>query len=378
MAFFFKRHTSVVEESTVDHIYLIDTENVRSIWTELLERLTDQDKVYVFYTMNSGNISYEQITGILQYGEHVELQECFTGKNGLDFQLISYLGYLIRGNENAEYNIVSDDSGFDAAVKFWKKKGINIARKSASDVSGKPAKRLKNPFAAKKLATPKKDSKSASLLKENSKQTASKQEDVPNAAEKSQKLKTVKTSQEARSSAEARITEETMTPAQSLVAKMLRESKAELGEAEVKEPQPAQAKPQSQPKQQKKQSDSSSKEKQNSNGQKTKVKSELKNGQAKVGTQGTKQENKKNIKQPKPQTAPLPKQEAHFTAADVAVLLPGEPKERVDAVYEILVRAGNAKAYAPVHDGIEKLYRDEHGAEVYRLIKPHMKELYNK
>ncbi len=139
----FSRKTEV-QEPLLDHtIYLIDTENVRTVWTLLLDRMTENDKIYVFYTMNSGHVSYEDLNGVISSGKNVELIQCHTGKNGLDFQLVSYLGYLIRNNENADYCIISDDSGYDAVLKFWEGRDVDVTRKTASQISGKPAKQVK-------------------------------------------------------------------------------------------------------------------------------------------------------------------------------------------------------------------------------------------
>lgn len=139
----FSRKTEV-QEPLLDHtIYLIDTENVRTVWTLLLDRMTENDKIYVFYTMNSGHVSYEDLNGVISSGKNVELIQCHTGKNGLDFQLVSYLGYLIRNNENADYCIISDDSGYDAVLKFWEGRDVDVTRKTASQISGKPAKQAK-------------------------------------------------------------------------------------------------------------------------------------------------------------------------------------------------------------------------------------------
>ncbi len=136
----FSRKTEV-QVPLQDHtIYLIDTENVRTVWTLLLDRMTLNDKIYVFYTMNSGNVSYEDLNGVISSGKNVELIQCHTGKNGLDFQLVSYLGYLIRNNENADYCIISDDSGYDAVIKFWEGREVKVSRKTAFQISGKQAK----------------------------------------------------------------------------------------------------------------------------------------------------------------------------------------------------------------------------------------------
>ena len=136
----FSRKTEV-QVPLQDHtIYLIDTENARTVWTLLLDRMTLNDKIYVFYTMNSGNVSYEDLNGVISSGKNVELIQCHTGKNGLDFQLVSYLGYLIRNNENADYCIISDDSGYDAVIKFWEDRDVDGTRKTAFQVSGKQGK----------------------------------------------------------------------------------------------------------------------------------------------------------------------------------------------------------------------------------------------
>ncbi len=149
----FSRKTEAVEPLKDHTIYLIDTENVRTVWTLLLDRMTENDKIFVFYTMNSGNVSYEDLNGVISSGKNVQLIQCHTGKNGLDFQLVSYLGYLIKGNENADYCIISDDSGYDAVIKFWEGRDVDVMRKTAAQISGKPVKTVKKSiFGVKKPA----------------------------------------------------------------------------------------------------------------------------------------------------------------------------------------------------------------------------------
>lgn len=60
--------------------------------------------------------------------------------NALDFQLCSYLGYLIRGGSKSSYCILTNDKGFDAAVSFWAEKGIKIYRHSLAAEIGYPDK----------------------------------------------------------------------------------------------------------------------------------------------------------------------------------------------------------------------------------------------
>ena len=49
-------------------------------------------------------------------------------KNALDFQLASYLGYIIRDNGEAQCNyfIVSKDNGYSSLLHFWEERGITI------------------------------------------------------------------------------------------------------------------------------------------------------------------------------------------------------------------------------------------------------------
>ena len=54
--------------------------------------------------------------------------KCNPGKNGLDFQLVSYLGYLLKTASKSNYVIVSNDCGFDAVVRFWQERGMSVSR----------------------------------------------------------------------------------------------------------------------------------------------------------------------------------------------------------------------------------------------------------
>lgn len=109
-------------------IFLVDTENVGSTWKDLLPIKMASDQILLFFTENSPNISYVDLELILQFPDRVEMIKCNPGKNGLDFQLVSYLGYLLKTASKSNYIIVSNDSGFDAVVKFWQDRGMSISR----------------------------------------------------------------------------------------------------------------------------------------------------------------------------------------------------------------------------------------------------------
>lgn len=112
--------------------YLVDTENVGSVWVDLIPTLGKQDCLLLFYTVNSSGISYEDLLKLAGQEEKYQMIQCFTGRNGLDFQLVSYLGYLIKSNAKAEFIIISNDSGYDAVVRFWSAKDISVSRVKAS------------------------------------------------------------------------------------------------------------------------------------------------------------------------------------------------------------------------------------------------------
>lgn len=113
---------------TAKKTYLVDTENVGTVWKLLLESITKQDSLILFYTEKSPSISYSDLRYIFDYAEAFEMISCHMGKNGLDFQLVTYLGYLLRTATKSEYIIISNDTGYDSVIKFWKERDKKISR----------------------------------------------------------------------------------------------------------------------------------------------------------------------------------------------------------------------------------------------------------
>lgn len=112
--------------------YLVDTENVGTLWKHLLAGLGSKDKLYVFYTDNSPHVSYQDLLDIMQYPDRFEPIKCYVGKNGLDFQLVSYLGLLLKSAPKTDYVIVSKDTGYDPVCKFWGDLGYCVCRKTTA------------------------------------------------------------------------------------------------------------------------------------------------------------------------------------------------------------------------------------------------------
>ena len=113
--------------------YLIDSENVGDFWIPLLEIPADQAELIVFYTKNSPHMSYDSLIRLKESDRKVIFIKCYEGTNALDFQLCSELGYCIARNENDDFIIVTNDTGYDAAVKYWRRKEYSVKRIAGKD-----------------------------------------------------------------------------------------------------------------------------------------------------------------------------------------------------------------------------------------------------
>ncbi len=451
-------------------MYLIDTENVRSVWTLLLDNMTEQDKIYVFFTMNSGNVSYENLNGILSSGKQVELMECFTGKNGLDFQLVSYLGYLLKENGTAEYIIISDDGGYDAALKFWEKKGMKVSRKTASEVSGKPApKAKKSPLRkgksvlskpASKGAEKEAEKKSAGNAKTSDKSSegseakaetkssgkvvrrttvtkVEKKADKPVAEADMQKAENAQEAAEAekqkaenaQKAAEAEKQKAENSQKAAEAEKQKEEAAKRRAEAEKQKEEAAQKRAEAEKQKAESSQKAAEADQQKEDAQRTRAEAEksrrvegeiAKKAEEKASEeipatktiktaanpmfiemperparpkkltftppeakepeakQPSAESGKPEAKQPKAegQKPEQPKLEYTVNESLLRELLADQPAEKVDAIALLLAKAASPSNLADIHDGIEKIYRDEQGTEVYRRLRPRVKSLY--
>lgn len=110
-------------------IYLIDYENVKNLLG--INNLTADDSVVIFYSQKANALTFDLHQEILSSQARIEYK-CVEvgGQNALDFQLSTYLGYLIKQNESSEskiYIIVSHDRGFSFVKSFWgKERSIDI------------------------------------------------------------------------------------------------------------------------------------------------------------------------------------------------------------------------------------------------------------
>ena len=112
--------------------FFVDFENVHSGGFEGIENYNKDDIIYLMYTENSQTISLTVLEKMLKKNvTNLRLIKVAAGgKNALDFQLSTYLGYLIAKTEDKKvgYYIISKDQGFDFIVKFWNGNGVPVRR----------------------------------------------------------------------------------------------------------------------------------------------------------------------------------------------------------------------------------------------------------
>ncbi len=108
-------------------IYMIDYENVKTGGLNGISRLTAEDRVIIFYSENANRLTFDLHRRLMECPAKIEYREVTVGgHNALDFQLVTYLGYLIAQNPEGQYLIISYDRGFEYVVNFWRKDGLCI------------------------------------------------------------------------------------------------------------------------------------------------------------------------------------------------------------------------------------------------------------
>lgn len=129
-------------------VYLVDFENVNSAGLTGIQKLSKEDKVYIFYTVNSASLSFAAHLNLLSCPAEVIYYYVASGaKNALDFQLASFLGYLISKGGDKNFCIISNDRGYEHVKNFWEKSGLA----SGISVSGAPS--ISRAFPAEKPFT---------------------------------------------------------------------------------------------------------------------------------------------------------------------------------------------------------------------------------
>lgn len=112
--------------------FLVDYENVNVFGLSGIDKLTEEDSVTIFYSDNANTLTFGMHKKLNEAKAEIKFQKVAVDeKNALDFQLCSYLGFLIHDTMNEEtsknnYFIVSNDSGYSVLPNYWKKFGATV------------------------------------------------------------------------------------------------------------------------------------------------------------------------------------------------------------------------------------------------------------
>lgn len=103
-------------------IFLVDTENVNIDAIKGCTFLDPEDEVILFLSTTTDNNTFnsKNLSALGYKSEFKKIHIISGSKNSLDFQLVSYLGYLIGLNnkECSKYYIVSRDIGYLPAINL--------------------------------------------------------------------------------------------------------------------------------------------------------------------------------------------------------------------------------------------------------------------
>ena len=107
-------------------VYLVDFENVHSEGLTGVEKLGENDECYIFYSVNACSLSFDLHQKIIEskakfYYKMVDAH----GKNALDFQLVTFLGYLVAKHPDEHFYVVSGDKMFCCATDYWCKENVD-------------------------------------------------------------------------------------------------------------------------------------------------------------------------------------------------------------------------------------------------------------
>lgn len=107
-------------------VYLVDFENVHSVGLTGVEKLGENDECYIFYSVNACSLSFDLHQKIIEskakfYYKMVDAH----GKNALDFQLVTFLGYLVAKHPDEHFYVVSGDKMFCCVTDYWCKENVD-------------------------------------------------------------------------------------------------------------------------------------------------------------------------------------------------------------------------------------------------------------
>lgn len=117
----------MAEIDYISRVYLIDTENIGRKILQDLDNLRDIDEAIIFESEKSFRLSFKEMLEIdIDKISVVETHN--SAKNAMDFMIVTTLGHLVTIDKDKIYIIVSNDTGFDEVINFWKFQGLYVRR----------------------------------------------------------------------------------------------------------------------------------------------------------------------------------------------------------------------------------------------------------
>ncbi|MDO4343792.1 MAG: PIN domain-containing protein [Eubacteriales bacterium] len=109
--------------------FFVDYENVKDDGLDAISRLKKEDKVAIFFSVNTPKMGIEVVGGFLSRKLDVQTIKAITGhKDSLDHQLASCLGMTMAKDRENDFCIVTGDTAFDDLVSFWRRRKYKIYR----------------------------------------------------------------------------------------------------------------------------------------------------------------------------------------------------------------------------------------------------------
>lgn len=113
---------------------LIDYENVQPAAIKTLEH--ERFHIIVFVGASQAKVTFDVASVLQRMGERASyIKITGNGNNALDFHIAYYIGQLAAKEPDADFYIVSKDTGFDPLLQHLKGKKISVSRvKSVIDL----------------------------------------------------------------------------------------------------------------------------------------------------------------------------------------------------------------------------------------------------
>ncbi len=104
--------------------YFVDYENVHEAGLEGMNKLPRESEVHLFYSQNANKLNLDLLRFVKA---KLEVHRVKPGKQSLDMQMVSYLGYCIgEAGREGKFVLVSKDTDYANTVLFWQEEGVEV------------------------------------------------------------------------------------------------------------------------------------------------------------------------------------------------------------------------------------------------------------